>query len=154
MVIRMHSCKFPHGISVLTTLFLCLGILFIILYTAVTELQAVMSDDEFQQGWDMLIADIDDFLNESGVVILKDEADGYTMDEIKSVLTQVSGSVPAAPARSISLLLQRRYECCAMHSTCTDRAAAARQSVQHGGAGASTDGLHHGDIHGGPGVKT
>ena len=78
----VHSCKFPHGVSVLATLVLCLATLGGIGFIAATEFLDLMGDETFQKGWDMLMLDTQEFLNGSGIDIAQPSEEGYYNDEL------------------------------------------------------------------------
>jgi Ca2+-binding EF-hand superfamily protein len=69
----VHSCKFPHGVSVVATLIVCIATLATIGFVAGSEFLDLMGDETFQKGWDDLVLDTREFLNNSGIELEDDD---------------------------------------------------------------------------------
>lgn len=80
----VHSCKFPHGASIVATLLFCIATLGCIGFIAISEFMDLMGDEQFQKGLDDLVLDVRDFLNNSGIEIEQEDSsdDGYYSSEL------------------------------------------------------------------------
>jgi len=88
--------KMPHGLSILLTLAICFGTLGLLAAMIYSETSAILNDPDFM---DSLTAAVDDFyasLNESGIKVLREERDGYTMDEILEYISMLSAVMNTA----------------------------------------------------------
>jgi AI-2 transport protein TqsA len=83
----VHSCRFPHGASVLCTLLLTILVLGGVAIVATLETMQLLNDAEFVAGWQLLVSDIRTLFKHTGVHIVTEEVDGYTADEITQFLS-------------------------------------------------------------------
>ena len=80
----------PHGLSVLVTLIVCFGTLGLIVMMVSNEVSVLLDDDAFIQSLKTAVDDAYTSLNDSGIKVLRQEKDGYTMEEIMGYVSAFS----------------------------------------------------------------
>jgi len=83
--------QMPHGLACLAVIFGAFGVLFAIVYMIYLNVKDFADDPKFQQDLDDYIDDIYSDLNDSGMKIVSEVKDGYSMDELMGYVNMFSG---------------------------------------------------------------
>ena len=80
----VHSCKFPHSVSVLATLLVCILALLGIGAIGLSEFFDIVGDETFMYGFDLLMLDGYEFLSNVTGMEMEQEVTGYYNAELVS----------------------------------------------------------------------